>query len=303
MFFYIKVGEYLKKKNWIWFLVASLFLLGSCQKKEKLPEMTMKTSTTSQVIETTIQTTETSQEEKTSKIEEYLNELKNEPVGIYIEKINSKECYGINQDKSFYGASIAKLPIIFYTQEKLKKEALSLETSFLYTDQINEIPGAMIRGGTGVMQESELENQSFSIAQLLEWSIRHSDNLASNMLSYYVAEQNGNEFLESIAPFYSTKQTEFSKEMTAKTAGELMLAIYQNELGKEYFLKTDWQKEKIGSLGKEVYHKIGTNDTFNHDVGVVDGKEPYVLSILSDGYSNEQIEKIVKNIDELMNEE
>ncbi|MDT2833015.1 class A beta-lactamase-related serine hydrolase [Vagococcus carniphilus] len=293
----------MKKQTLAWLLVSSLFLLGGCQENEKLPETTTKTSTTSQVIETTTQTTEISQENKISKIEEYLNELKNEPVGIYIERPDSKEQYGVNQEKNFYGASIAKLPIIFYTQEKLKKEEISLETTFPYIDQVNEVPGAMVRGGTGVMQQMELENQTFSVAQLLEWSIRHSDNLASNMLGYYVAEQNGNEFLETIAPFYATKQTEFSKEMTAKTAGEMMLAIYRNELGKEYFLETDWQKEKIGSLDKDVYHKIGTNDTFNHDVGIVDGKKPYVLSILSDGYSNEKIEKIVKNIDELMDEE
>ncbi len=270
--------------------------------KKKVETSEKSTSEISTMPETKQSTTSVSQEKQFSEMELYLKDLEKEAIGIYVEELGSHQHFGVNEDRLFYGASIAKLPVIFYTQEQLKKGAVTLETEYPYSDEVNEIPGGMIKGGTGTMQHVDLWNATFSLETLLEWTICHSDNLASNMLSYYVAGQNGSDFLNTIAPFYPSKEETFSKNMTAETAGKLMMAIYQNQIGRDYFLETDWQKEKIGCLDKPVYHKIGTNENFNHDVGIVMGEKPYALSILSDGFSNKEIEEVVKEIDKRMNE-
>lgn len=289
------------KNLYLTIIIVSFFLVGcqnkpnkSTPEKKTIIESTTKNSSTSSTVVGKIEKTE---------LEKYLQSLKNEKIGIYIESLITQKNYGVNQNKKFYGASIAKLPIIFYTQEQIKKGIITPETIFNYDDSVNDIPGAMIRGGTGIMQNLISEQQSFTVNELLEWSICHSDNLASNTLSYYIANSNDKDFLATIQPFYSENLASFDKDMTAKTAGKLMHAIYKNGYHVENFSNTEWQNEKIGSLNKKTYHKIGTNNTYNHDVGVVIGESEYVLSVLTNGYSNEDIETIIANIDQLISKE
>lgn len=295
----------LNKQIIVWLFVALLFLTTACQKNESSKQNTedsFSEESINSVIESSeaISTMEAAVDIKEAPIQSYLEQFSDKNIGIYIKEISTGTVYSVNEDVIFYGASIAKLPIILYTQKQLLTGQINEETHLIYRDEVNNVPGAMIRGGTGIMQNKIDQQQEFTIQELLEWTIVHSDNLASNMLSYYVAEQNGVDFLNSINPYYSFNQTEFTKDMTAATAGELMSAIYQNNLAVDFFAETDWAKEKIGSLEQKTYHKIGTNEEFNHDVGVVSGDTPYVLSILSEDYSNEAIETIVKDIDSLL---
>ena len=257
----------------------------SMTSKEKKQESTEQTSQSSNVED---------------KLNTYLQQFKDENIGIYVEEIDSGKTFSVNENQPMYAASIAKLPIIYYTQLRLLSGSVTKEDMFPYIDEVNNISGAMIRGGTGVMQQTAQIGQYFSIGQLLEWTIKNSDNLACNMLGYYVADKNSGDFLSAISPYYSSPMDTFNKEMTPKTAGLLMKQIYHNKVDLDDFLHTQWQKEKIGHLDKDVYHKIGTNGEYNHDVGVVMSDKPYVISILTNGYSNEEIESIVKEIDTLI---
>ena len=252
-----------------------------------------------------IEPTKSTSEASSEKVSEdaitlYLAQFKDKPLSIYIKEIEGETSYGVNETVIMYGASVAKLPIILYTQEQLKSGVIKGDTYYDYTDEVNKISGAMIRGGTGIMQGMLETRQAFRVDELLAWSITQSDNLASNMLGYYVAQGNGEAFLQAMEPYYTFEQLVFTKNMTAQTAGNLMLAIYHNRIGLDYFKETAWHQEKIGVLDKLTYHKIGTNEAFNHDVGIVMGQKGYVLSILSEGYSNEELERIIKEIDGLL---
>lgn len=230
----------------------------------------------------------------------YLSSFQSEPVGIFVRSFDEDMSYGVNAETLFYGASVAKLPIILYTIEALKTGRISPETSFPYTKVVNTISGAMIAGGTGSLQYEAYAGRAFSVEDLLSRTIEESDNQASNMLSYYVGEQNGADFMEAIQPFYTFRQDQFFKNMNATTAGNLMQAIYQNGRANAFFTQTDWQTANIGSLPYTVLHKIGINGAFNHDVGIVLAPQPYVVAILTNGYSDEQIAAIAARIDELM---
>ncbi|MGX6969621.1 serine hydrolase [Vagococcus bubulae] len=300
-------------KYWKSFVVVLVMCqLSACGKtneyEEARPKLTSSYQSTSPITQTIrnsskedMQTTETIQKQEA--LEHYLQQFKNQQIAIYIEELTSGRTYGINENNLMYGASIAKLPIIYYTQLQLLKGALSMEATFPYIEAVNDIPGAMVRGGTGIMQQMIQENNDYSISQLLQWTIRYSDNLASNMLGYYVADKNSGKFLETISSFYPQPLPVYSKEISAKTAGLFMKEIYQNKIGLSDFLQTEWQKEKIGHLDVDVYHKIGTNGEFNHDVGIVMTDKPYVISIMTEGFSNSEIETIVTEIDVLMKKE
>lgn len=251
-----------------------------------------------------VSTTETSNNKKEmNDLVEYLDQLKQENLGIYIKDLETGTEFGVNDTQLFYGASIAKLPIILYTQHALETSVNTWEDAFPYIEEVNTIPGAMIKGGTGELQKTTQVGEFLTIQNLLKETIIHSDNLANNMLGYYVANENGTEFKSFLSPYYESEIDVFTKDLSAKTAGKLMEDIYNKRTVNTWLSQTEWATEKIGVLDKVVYHKIGVNEPYNHDVGVVAGEHPYVLSILTNGKTNKEIEKMVSQIDNYLERE
>lgn len=186
----------------------------------------------------------------------YLATLQSEPVGIFVRWLDEDMSYGVNAETLFYGASVAKLPIILYTIEALKAGRISPETSYPYTEEVNTISGAMIAGGTGSLQYEAYAGRAFTVEDLLSRTIEESDNQASNMLSYYVGEQNGADFMAAMQPFYTFTQDQFSKNMNATTAANLMQAIYQNGRLTHFLRRRIGRRQKLGACCTPFYTKL-----------------------------------------------
>lgn len=227
--------------------------------------------------------------------------------GVYCIQLNSGKSFGINQDKIYYGASTAKLPDILYTQKKLNEGAIKTNTQFQYHDYVNNIPGAMVRGGTGVLKNNLRDGQLVSVGQLLKYACSYSDNLASNMLGYYVCDKNGGDFKNYIGSVISKNIAVFSKDFSARDTALLMKAIYDESSSGSgqaisYLQHTNWDTAKIPKyIPVKVAHKIGINGSYNHDVAVVYGNNPYVISIMTNGESDEFISRLSKKIYDVMN--
>ncbi|ELC8368305.1 serine hydrolase [Clostridium perfringens] len=223
-------------------------------------------------------------------------------VGVYCTDLATGKSFGINENKIYYSASTGKLPGILYTQKKLNEGAISTNTKYAYHDYVNDIPGAMIRGGTGVLQNNIHDGKEVSVGTLLKDTCSYSDNLASNMLGYYVCDKNAGAFKEYTSNIIGRHIGTFAKEFSAKETALLMKEIY-NQGGQaiENLKNTSWDKVKIPKyLPVSVAHKIGINGSYNHDVAIVYGNHPYVLSIMSNGASDEFIAQLSKKIyDEL----
>lgn len=215
-------------------------------------------------------------------------------VGVYFIDIETGINFGINEDKIFYAASIAKLPALLYTQKLINEGRLNETTEYQYFDYINDIPGAMIRGGTGILQNKTSEGDSIDIKTLMLRSASNSDNLASNMLSYYVCNKNSGKFKEYISTVIGRNLHEFKKEFSAKEAAFLINNIYcEGGLAVEYLENTDWDNVKIPKyLPVKCAHKVGFNGEYNHDVAVIYYKKPYILSIMTSGENDEFISKL-----------
>ena len=223
-------------------------------------------------------------------------------VGVYCTDLTTGESFGINENKIYYSASTGKLPGILYTQKKLNEGAISTNTKYAYHDYVNDIPGAMIRGGTGVLQNNIHDGKEVSVGTLLKDTCSYSDNLASNMLGYYVCDKNAGAFKEYTSNIIGRHIGTFAKEFSAKETALLMKEIY-NQGGQaiENLKNTSWDKVKIPKyLPVSVAHKIGINGSYNHDVAIVYGNHPYVISVMSNGASDEFIAQLSKKIyDEL----
>ncbi|AGK98475.1 serine hydrolase [Clostridium pasteurianum] len=219
-------------------------------------------------------------------------------VGVYCIDLNSGKSFGINENKIYYSASTGKLPGILYTQKKLNEGTISADTQFKYHDYVNDISGAMIRGGTGKLQNNIYDGKSVSVVTLLKYTCSYSDNLASNMLGYYVCDKNNGTFKSYISNIISRNIVKFSKEFSAKETALLMKSVY-NQGGQSIknLQNTNWDKVKIPKyLPVKVAHKIGINGAYNHDVAVVYANNPYVISIMTNGGSDEFIAQLSKKI-------
>lgn len=222
----------------------------------------------------------------------------NKDVGIYFIDINSGKGFGINENKIYYSASTGKLPGILYTQKKLNEGVINKDTKFEYHDYVNNIPGAMIRGGTGVLQNNVQEGKNVTVQELLKDTCSYSDNLASNMLGYYVCDKNSGAFKYYIGNVILRNIDTFAKQFSAKETALLMKEVY-NQGGQsiDNLQNTSWDKVKIPKyLPVKVAHKIGINGAYNHDVAAVYANNPYVISVMTNGASDEFIAQLSKKI-------
>lgn len=222
-------------------------------------------------------------------------------VGVYCIELNSGKSFGINQDKVYYAASTGKLPEILYTQKKLNQGIVRHDTKFQYHDYVNNIPGAMIRGGTGILKNNLKDGELVSVDTLLKYACSYSDNLAANMIGYYICDKNDGEFKSYIGSVLSRNITTFSKYFSARDIAVLMNTLYiQNHSGGQaisYLQNTNWDNVKIPKyLPVKTAHKIGINGAYNHDVAIVYAKNPYIISIMTRGENDEFISQLSKRI-------
>ena len=223
-------------------------------------------------------------------------------IGVFVKSLTTEKEAGIHADEVFTAASTGKLPIIYYTQKMISDKKIDPEKTFKNdTSKINEMDLSYQQEGAGVLQDKP-EGASYSVDQVLRWTIEYSDNQGTNFLGYYVGNEYDKEMRDTVSGVIGrTWKTPF--EVTAKENGRLMEEIHK--LGGraiEYMKNTEYDDERIAKyLPVDVAHKIGDVEGYEHDIAVVYAKEPYVLSVMTKndmGY--EKIAKLSKEIYDLL---
>lgn len=123
------------------------------------------------------------------------NKYSKDTIGIYVKQLSTGQTAGVNQEKLFYSASIAKLPILYYVQEQLNAGYIDLTTKVKYTAESISFPGAYVAGGSGSLSKTP-DNKDYSVEELINKTAKESDNVASNLLSYYVANKFDSNFIK-----------------------------------------------------------------------------------------------------------
>ncbi|BDD37781.1 serine hydrolase [Streptococcus ruminantium] len=222
--------------------------------------------------------------------------LKN-TIGIYVKQLSTGQTAGLNQDKIFYSASIAKLPILYYVQEKMNAGQENLTTKVRYTAESISFPGAYVVNGSGSLPKIP-DNKEYSLEELINKTAKESDNVASNLLSYYIANKFDDDFYKVILDVTASKWDMVTRETSAQVAGVMMEALYeQNGYVLESLSSTQFDNQRISKdISVPVAHKIGDADDVKHDVAIVYAESPFVLSIFTDKSSYEEITQIANDI-------
>ena len=142
-------------------------------------------------------------------------------IGIYVKDLTTETEAGVNQDKIFYSASIAKLPILYYVQEQLNAGQVALNTTVKYTAESISFNGAYKVSGSGSLSKTP-DNKDYTIEELINKTAKESDNVASNLLSYYIANKFDDDFFQVTTAVTGSKWDMVSRETSAQVAGKMM---------------------------------------------------------------------------------
>lgn len=216
---------------------------------------------------------------------------------IYVKQLNTGKTAQINADKMIYSASVSKLPLLYYVQEQINKGKIKSSQNFTYTPAVNDFKDAYKPEGSGNLSKTA-DNKPYSVGDLEKRITRSSDNVATNILGYYVAHQYDKDFHKTIKSAIGQDWDMKSRKVSAKTAGLMMEAIYkQNGDITNYLSSTDYDDQRISKdISVKVAHKIGDAYDYRHDVAIVYGETPFVLSIFTENASYDDITAIADDI-------
>lgn len=210
------------------------------------------------------------------KVSEILGEYKDN-VSIYFKNLNTNEEYILNGDTYYIAASTNKIPLAMSILDEVNNGEKSLDDILYFTE-------ADIEGGSGVLYYMD-EIPPLTISEAINLAIVESDNIAKNML-LRIAPIGITDYMRSIT---NDDSIPYGNYTTAKQLGILLSNLYENQDNNpnykmliDYMTKTSFHDrlDKYIDYDK-VAHKIGTYYRYYHDAGIIYGKDPYILVVLT----------------------
>lgn len=231
-------------------------------------------------------------------VQELLNKkYSSDDFSIFVKQLSTQKVAGVHQDKMMYAASVSKLPVLYYAQEKITSGEYKLTQGLQYVDKVTKFKGSYSAEGSGSLTKIA-DNKHYRIDQLIAKTAKESDNAASNLLAYYMTNQFDQSFYDSITGITGQKWDMSSRQASAQMAGLMMEAIYyQNGEVLTSLQSTSFDNQRIErDIPVPVAHKIGDAYDFRHDVGLVYTDSPFVLSIFTEHSSYEKMSQIASDI-------
>ena len=250
-----------------------------------------------------IATEYTSEEDnRMQKVQELLSsKYQNEQFSIYVKQLTTGKEAGLNENQKMYAASVMKLPYLYSVQEKINQGDYQLDTKLKYVSEVNDFPGSYKPEGSGSLPK-KADNKDYSIKDLITKTAKESDNVAHNILGYYVTNKSDESFKKEITSISGEVWDVTDKLASAKMAGQVMETIYhQNGFVLESLSKTSFDDQRIAkNISVNVAHKIGDADEFKHDTAIVFTDSPFIISIFTKNSDYDTISKIAKDVYEVL---
>lgn len=187
----------------------------------------------------------------------------------------------INPDKHYFSASVMKAPYMLYIYRLALKGEADLEEKLVYTE-------AFKREGTGVLKDMEFETE-FTVEELIGYCLEESDNSAFAMLREKFPEEGYVEYIKSLGVTHTDDAKAFNHpQLCTETALIFSAAVYdfieeKNSYSENlrYHMTHSRNAMIYGGEGDEVVRKYGWHGGNFHDMAVVYGDRPYLLTIMT----------------------
>ena len=229
--------------------------------------------------------------------------------GVYVYQLDGKNEYGIHQGEIFPAASLMKLPVMLtlYQEAQLRQGSAGqasvdfLETKYKLTekDKIN---------GAGILQGKPVSS-TYTYRQLAEFMGQYSDNTANNILVKVLGQE---KIQQTISKLGMTKTSFKNYTTTPEDIGIFFRQLYQGGIvNKEnqdeilrFLTKTAFEDWIPAGLANDirVAHKIGKDIGAFSDAGIVFGRQPFVLVIMSKDAKESEAKEVLAKITQVVRE-
>lgn len=220
--------------------------------------------------------------------------------GVYFEDLTFHSWTGINEKKKFKPASLLKVTSVSAVLKGVEKGENSLDTKIvLDRDDVNYKFGDLY----------EQEGDLFTIEELIEIALKHSDNTAINALHKVMSNEVWEESRIAMGlPFVSVEESKkgivLSPKEFSNVFRSLYFAGYLSRASSNWILsllsETDFNEGIPSGVPQDikVAHKIGhwLGEGCVHDCGIVYASHPYLLCIMSEGTTLEEGNRIIEKI-------
>ncbi|WP_051585892.1 serine hydrolase [Caldanaerobius polysaccharolyticus] len=204
-------------------------------------------------------------------------------ISVYVHDLTTGQTLSIGGDNVYAAASTIKLPLVLYLYEQAAAGKIDLNTKLTYTPKY-------YMQGTGILQGQPFGGQ-YTIRELSRLAIEYSDNVAWQMLLDYAGQDNLTAFEKSLGANATGLVNGLSvttpKDMDIYLSELLAFRDENYDLGNEvlYYMEHSIFSEGIPQelpSGVVVAHKMGALDDKFHDVGIVFGNRPYIITIFTE---------------------
>lgn len=227
--------------------------------------------------------------------------------------MNNGPWIGINENEYYAPASLLKVPYLMATLYQAQNDMsfLSRKVKFLYPRDIynqNLVDGFQLKKG-----------QYYTIEELLEAMIIHSDNEAKNLIMDNLSNESYYELFDELG-IDIRKQDTASMSMdflSVKDYASFFRILYNStfltkqmsEKALTILSKSNFDKGIVAGIKNSVViaHKFGERTLNNtnlkqlHDYGIIYKPQmPYILCVMTRGNNFEQLEKIIADISKII---
>lgn len=186
-----------------------------------------------------------------------------------------------NADKPIFTASTIKAPAMIYIYENASNGKIDLSEKLVYTSNYYS-------GGTGILK-NKAYNTSYTVDELIEYTIVYSDNIAYKMLIDKFGKDNINNFWKEKGTKYIFESNSIWGFIDVNDALIYMKELYQfsrdnKEYGEkllQYFIGAKWKLIADKNGNYNTANKGGWSGSAIHDVAIVFDENPYILIVLS----------------------
>jgi beta-lactamase class A len=189
--------------------------------------------------------------------------------------------YAFNEQRLYYSASLNKAPYALYLYETLE----DLDTVHIYTED-------MYREGAGIIKKME-PGAELTDAELLEYAVRLSDNVAFRMLIRVYGVEGFKVWLNEKGMDTTHIRNLTNANLTVLDAAFITQLLYkyiESPGERNAKLKMDLLTSAFPYIqtGYPFAHKYGLWDEAHHDMGIIYAPSPYILVVMTDRGSSEE---------------
>jgi|GEM_PF-3707703 len=205
----------------------------------------------------------------------------NKNCAVLVYSMDGETLYSYHPDTAISGASLIKLPYVYYCCTQLSAGVRSLDETITYTS-------SWYHGGAGIIRLGGY-GKVYTISQLIDYAMRYSDNVAYDMLVYLFGIDGFNAMVRSWGYSVSiSKNTRFPSVTAAFMRTSMANIQKMSDAGECWRIAWNalvnsvqsYVRDAIGS-GNDIAVKYGSISAQYHEVCYVDGAHPYILVILS----------------------